>query len=124
MQTKPKHILKSHPHYVHSIELAKHFESLVQNDPRFELVAPPAFSLRVIRIRAPTASSQEEVDALNRKLWDVLQTRSDEVLLTQTVLPEVGFCIRVAIGSPLTKQEHVDAAWKVIRECADVTLAS
>lgn len=104
-----------------SIKQADHFQELLGGDDRFELVAPPTFALRVFRLKLP-GQSAEEVEDLNRGLWQVLQTRTAELLLTQTILPEVGFCIRLVTGSPQTTENHIDAAWRVIRECADVAI--
>ncbi|CAO1619118.1 unnamed protein product [Parajaminaea phylloscopi] len=108
-------------HLRKSIEEAKLFEELLHSDERFELVAPPHFALRVFRLRGPDTA---QADTLNRRLWDVLQTRNAELLLTQTVLPEVGFCIRLVTGAPLTTQAHIHQAWKVIQECADRAIAT
>lgn len=116
------HSICSHSCPAASIALADVFANLMATDARFELVAPPHFALRVFRLRAAHAMGTEDVDALNRRFWETLQTRNSELLLTQTVLPGVGFCIRLVPGSPLTKEEHMRAAWRVVKECADVVV--
>lgn len=45
------------------------------------------------------------------------------MLLSHTVLPEVGFRIRFFAGSLQTKTEHVEKAWKVIHQCAERAIA-
>lgn len=45
------------------------------------------------------------------------------MLLTQTVLPEIGFCIRVAVGTPSTRWEHIEQIWAAIKVEAAVVLA-
>lgn len=112
-------------HLRKDVKLADRFEQELRNDPKFELVAPPAFALRVFRIRNEAASgtlSASQLDELNQLFWEQIQTRSAELLLTQTVLPQVGFCIRFVTGSPWTQESHVVQAHKVLSECADLTL--
>jgi len=55
-------------------------------------------------------------------LHERLSARRD-VLLTQTILPEVGFCIRLAVGTPSTRWVHVEKVWAAVREEADAVLA-
>lgn len=109
-------------HIRRGIKCADVFAGLMGEDERFEMVAPPNFALRVFRLTSADAAGGEDVDALNRRFWDMLQTRNSELLLTQTVLPDVGFCIRLVPGSTLCREEHMRAAWKVVKECADKTL--
>lgn len=113
------------------MELSQHFNSLVEaSGLPLNIVAPPRWALTVFRIE-PTTSSvgdaaqrQAGLDQLNRRFWDRLQTRNDALLLTQTVLPEVGFCVRFVVGSPQTRREHVEYAFHVICECAREALSS
>lgn len=121
--------LKGFRNYLRSgISMADHFEKLLSQDDRFELVAPPSFSLRVFRLRGTSQANgdghekTQDVDALNRAFWEALQKRTDEIWLTQTILPQTGFCVRLVVGSPFTKEEHIDKAWKVIKECAEEAL--
>lgn len=88
----------------------------------FELVAPPAYALRVFRIR-PRADAElttEDLSSLNRAFHALLESEhSHELLLTQTTLPEpVGFCLRFVVGSPWTREEHVLQAVRVLRKVA------
>ena len=51
-----------------------------------------------------------------RRLLFVGMTRAEERLyLTHTVLPRIGYVLRMAIGATFTREEHVRAAWKTIR---------
>ncbi|KDN44103.1 PLP-dependent transferase [Tilletiaria anomala UBC 951] len=110
-------------HISTTMALAQHFASLVgQHGDLLEVVAPPQWSLVVFRARRAELSDQE-LDTLNRKFWDALSSRATEFALTQTVLPEIGFCIRMAVGSPQTEQRHVDATFALIKQCAEQVLS-
>ncbi|CAD6972472.1 unnamed protein product, partial [Tilletia controversa] len=53
---------------------------------------------------------------------DRLNARSAELMLTQTVLPEIGVCIRYVVGQPGLREHHVIKAFKIVKECAEETL--
>ncbi|KAJ9475851.1 hypothetical protein PHBOTO_005937 [Pseudozyma hubeiensis] len=115
-------------HLRSTMKLANHFEALVRKEEgeegMFQIVAPPKWALVVFRITPPGSKGRgesEELDRLNRMFWDDLQELSAEFVLTQTSLPEVGFCIRFVVGSPQTRIEHVEATWIRIKETAGKT---
>lgn len=98
-------------------------QHLRQDETVFEIVAPPQWALVVFRLRAPEGSSRTaDLDALNRRFWEQLSARASRFALTQTVLPEVGFCIRLAVGSPQTEQRHIDDTFAEIKACALATI--
>lgn len=103
------------------MDLAAHFVKLLQSDQDvFEIVAPPQWALVVFRVRLTSqAGSNGDLDALNKRFWEALSSRSHDFALTQTVLPEVGFCIRLAVGSPQTEQRHIVATFQLIKQCAE-----
>ncbi|KAM0753813.1 PLP-dependent transferase [Meredithblackwellia eburnea MCA 4105] len=96
------------------VSLASHFESLVASErDAFELFVPRSFALVVFRLRGTT---EEEADALNRHFF-ALTTERKDITLTPTVVGGK-YCTRVAVGSPLTKVEHIDAAWSLVQQLA------
>jgi len=117
-------VLKICADFSRSISLAQSFaEQLREHGKPFAIVAPPRYALVVFRLDPTGAGGQsEELDALNHRFWEAIQEHSKEIQLTQTVLPEVGFCIRLVVGAPSTRQQHVDMAWRILQECADRTL--
>ena len=106
-----------------TMHCAKVFEDLLRADGSglFEIVAPPRWALVVFRIKPPSSQEGEngeggELDALNRAFWDDLQELSDKLVLTQTTLPGIGFCVRFVAGSPQTRKEHVENTWQLIAQ--------
>eukprot|EP00164_Ancoracysta_twista_P005632 GFYU01007722.1.p1 GENE.GFYU01007722.1~~GFYU01007722.1.p1 ORF type:complete len:495 (+),score=144.96 GFYU01007722.1:79-1563(+) len=92
----------------HHVKMAETFTKYVNTDERFELTAPPRFSLVNFRLKA-----DQEV---NEKLMEEINA-TGKVFLTHTVLGDV-YSIRMAIGGALTQQSHVDDCWKLISETA------
>jgi aromatic-L-amino-acid decarboxylase len=108
---------------VYRIALSQQFNDLITNGSApFELAAPPRWALTTFRLRPKKDLTFDQFDNLNRKFWSQIEKRGDRLVLTQTVLPEVGFCIRMAIGSPQTKAEHINEAYQVLCECAQEVL--
>jgi len=112
-------------HLRNGIELSQSFNELIatQRVP-IAIVAPPKWSLTVFRLEPEGIKDKNQLDALNRQFWDELQTRNDEILLTQTILPEIGFCIRFVVGTPSCKQSHIEKAYDVICQIASKVLES
>ncbi|KAK0550248.1 hypothetical protein OC846_003728 [Tilletia horrida] len=111
-------------HLRHGIACAKIFETTMRKHGHlFEFVAPPRWSLNVFRLNPDKIKGlSEALDKLNEDFMARLNARSAELTLTQTRLPEIGFCIRYAIGSPQLQEHHVHSAFQVILECANDTL--
>lgn len=110
-------------HLRNGIELSQSFNKLIatQRAP-LKIVAPPQWSLTVFRLEPEEMKDTQELDELNRRFWDELQTRNDAILLTQTVLPDIGFCIRFVVGTPSSRQCHIEKAYDVICQVALKTL--
>ncbi|HEX9055708.1 MAG TPA: hypothetical protein VF830_12425, partial [Gemmatimonadales bacterium] len=65
---------------------------------------------------AGTAPDDPALDGLNRELLARVNA-SGRVFLTHTVLGG-RFTIRLAVGQRCTQREHVEEAWRLVREAA------
>jgi aromatic-L-amino-acid decarboxylase len=86
------------------VQLAQRFAALVAADERFEIVAPHPLALVTFRLRA----GDDETLALMRRV-----NESGQAYLTHTSVNGQA-ALRLAIGSPLTEQRHVDAVWELL----------
>jgi aromatic-L-amino-acid decarboxylase len=86
------------------VAMAQEFAARVGDDDRFELIAPHPLSLVTFRLRA----GDDETLALMRRV-----NLSGAAYLTHTVV-DGRAALRLAVGSPLTKQRHVDAVWDLL----------
>uniref|UniRef100_A0A224X4E8 Tryptophan decarboxylase n=1 Tax=Hypericum perforatum TaxID=65561 RepID=A0A224X4E8_HYPPE len=103
------------------VSLAKHFEELVAQDTRFEVVTPRRFSLVCFRLRH-AGKDEDNANTLNHNLLDAVNS-SGKVFISHTVLSGK-YTLRFAIGAPLTEERHVVAAWKVLQQEASALLGS
>jgi len=88
-------------HVRRSIALADWFAAQVEANDEFELAAPVSVGLVCFRHRAGDAFNQALMDRLNR---------SGALYLTHTRLDD-RLVLRLAVGAPATRREHVEAAW-------------
>ena len=95
-------------HVRRSVEHADWFAAQVEESEEFELAAPVSVGLVCFRHR--------EGDAFNQRLMDRLN-RSGALYLTHTRLDD-RIVLRLAVGAPATRHEHVEAAWRRIVEVA------
>ena len=95
-------------HIREHIRLAQHLATRLNDDARFEIVAPTPFSLVCFR----HVDGDEATDALVTSLND-----SGEVYLTPTTL-DGRRVIRVSIGQSHTENRHVDRLWELIDSMA------
>jgi aromatic-L-amino-acid decarboxylase len=86
------------------VQLAQRFAGLVATDERFEIVAPHPLALVTFRLRA----GDDETLALMHRV-----NGSGKAYLTHTSV-DGRTALRLAIGSPLTEQRHVDAVWELL----------
>jgi aromatic-L-amino-acid decarboxylase len=93
------------------IRLAELLKSWVEEDPKFEVMAPVHFSLICFRLN-PGDRSEEELDALNQQLLENVNN-TGETLLTQTTL-KGKYVIRFSIGQRTTQERHVKEGWDLI----------
>jgi len=87
------------------IRLGKLFASLVESDPRFEVVAPVPFSTVCFRLKSGDADNQALIDRVNA---------SGKLFISSTRLNEK-LTLRFAIGNARSGEAHVRAAWEEIR---------
>ncbi|KAM7276138.1 hypothetical protein ACFE04_018004 [Oxalis oulophora] len=106
-------------HIRSDVRMAKIFEGLVKSDSRFEIVVPRKFGLVCFRLKQPNYNGYGSgyVEMLNRKLLDLVNS-SGRVYMTHTKVGDM-YMLRFAVGSTLTEERHVVAAWKLIKEGAD-----
>ncbi|KAL9436183.1 hypothetical protein AB3S75_022272 [Citrus x aurantiifolia] len=102
------------------IQLAKHFEGLVAQDLRFEVVTPRIFSLVCFRL-LPPHNDEDHGNKLNHKLLDDINS-TGKIFISHTVLSGK-YILRFAVGAPLTEWRHVNAAWEVMQDKASALLA-
>ena len=95
-------------HVRRSVELAGWFAQQVEASGEFELAAPVSVGLVCFRHRAGDAFNQALMDRLNA---------SGALYLTHTRL-DGRLVLRLAVGGPATRREHVEAAWERIVETA------
>ncbi|SCG63824.1 aromatic-L-amino-acid decarboxylase [Micromonospora inositola] len=91
------------------VALADRFAERIEADDRFELAAAHPFSLVCFRLRAGDEPSAE----LLRRVND-----TGRVHLTHTRV-EGRYTLRLAVGSPLTTEKHVDEAWDLLSAAAE-----
>lgn len=95
-------------HVREHVRMAQEFASWVRQDARFELAAPVPLNLVCFRHKGGDAANQAIMDRLNQ---------SGDLFLTHTKL-NGRLTLRLSVGQTHTKQEHVERAWKRIREVA------
>jgi len=95
-------------HVREHVRLARTLADRVLDDPGFELAAPPALNLVVLRCTGPDADDRTAalLEAVNA---------SGQALLTATVL-DGRPAIRVCVGQTWTTEAHVDALWALLLE--------
>ncbi|KAA8526445.1 hypothetical protein F0562_008352 [Nyssa sinensis] len=102
------------------VQMAKMFEGFVKSDTRFEILVPRVFSLVCFRLNTFSSSDPSDTETLNRKLLEWVNS-TGRVYMTHTKVGGV-YMLRFAVGATLTEERHVSAAWKLIKEGADVLL--
>ncbi len=105
-------------HIRRCVGLAQQFAARVRADARFEIVAPHPLSLVCFRLRgtAPDADPQT-IDRANAELLHTVNG-DGRCLLTHTRIGD-RYTLRLAVGSPATRERHVAAAWQAITAAAD-----
>ena len=95
------------------VDLARQFATWVEEEPGFELTAPPQLSLVCFRYN-PGTHSEEELTQINKQLLETVND-AGSVYLTHTVL-NGKYSIRLAVGQANTKLKHVKKAWELLLE--------
>ena len=97
---------------------AQQFEAWVKDDPQFEVTAPVNFNLVCFRFVPRSGMTTEALNAVNEKLMHALND-TGKLYLTHTKLRGV-FTLRLVAGQARMEDEHLRAAWRLIREMAVV----
>src|SRR5450755_640059 len=93
-------------HVRQHVEVAQSFAAWVQQDERFEVVAPVPLNLVCFRYRGSEEENQQLMDRLNQ---------SGDLYLTHTRLRDQ-FVLRFCVGQTNTTRTHVEHAWQRIQE--------
>jgi aromatic-L-amino-acid decarboxylase len=101
------------------IRLAQNLKWWIEEDERFEIMAPVDFSLVCFRLN-PKNMSENELTEQNKKLLDSVN-KTGKTFLTHTTL-KGKYVIRFCIAQRTTKEEHVERIWKLIVEKAEKLL--
>jgi aromatic-L-amino-acid decarboxylase len=96
------------------IRLAQLFAAWVDSSAEFERLAPVPFS--VVCFRARTKSSADNVDALNERVLDAVNS-TGEIFISHTRL-DGRYALRLAVGNLHTTEAHVAHAWALLRQHA------
>jgi aromatic-L-amino-acid decarboxylase len=97
-------------HVREHVRLAQDFAVWVREDQRFELAADPPLNLVCFRHRAGDRANELLRDRLND---------SGRMYLTHTRL-DGRLTLRLSVGQTRTERRHVEEAWRLIRETADL----
>nr|ART46241.1 tryptophan decarboxylase [Paeonia lactiflora] len=107
-------------HIRSDVRMAKMFEGFVRSDPRFEIVVPRLFSLVCFRLTRCVCSELGDTETMNRKLLEWVNL-TGQVYMTHTIVGGM-YMLRFAVGTTLTEERHVIAAWELIRGGVDKIL--
>jgi aromatic-L-amino-acid decarboxylase len=97
-------------HIREHVRLAQQFAQWVNADDRFELVVKPPLNLVCFRLKAGDHATQRLHERLNA---------SGRMFLTHTKLNDQ-YTLRMSIGQSHTRQEHVERAWALMSEEANL----
>jgi aromatic-L-amino-acid/L-tryptophan decarboxylase len=92
------------------IELAKYFEEQLKANGNFEVMAPRPLNLVCFRIHPSNSTGKIELDDLNKKVKESINTEG-KAYLTHTTL-HGKYTLRVNIGQTNVDKRHVDALLK------------
>lgn len=100
----------------HHIAMAKDLAKKIEGSKDFEILAPVVLNAICFRYHPKDAHDGEELNALNQKLLEDLNS-TGKVYLTHTKLRGV-YTLHFVIGQTEVEQHHVDAAWELIQKLA------
>lgn len=99
----------------HHLTLTQELLQELEAHPDYEMLAPVPVNLLCFRYH-PHGVPEEKLNALNEKIMDTLNA-SGKIFLTHTKL-DGKFTLRMVIAHPEVTEQHVQKAWKLIRETA------
>jgi len=100
------------------IRLAEMVKDWVEQDERFELMAPVPVSLVCFRLNG--GRDEDQLNKLNKEFLERLN-QTGKLLLTQTLL-RGKYVLRMSIAARLTGEKHVRKAWELIQTTAEELL--
>uniref|UniRef100_A0A2I3GUB2 Histidine decarboxylase n=1 Tax=Nomascus leucogenys TaxID=61853 RepID=A0A2I3GUB2_NOMLE len=100
-------------HVRHGTEMAKYFESLVRNDPSFEIPAKRHLGLVVFRLKGPNCLTENVLKEIAKagRLFLIPATIQDKLI------------IRFTVTSQFTTRDDILRDWNLIRDAATLILS-
>jgi len=101
------------------IELTKYFESLVTKSDKFTLVCKRSLNLicfRMIKDKDGNIIPEDKLNEFNRKLLELINLSGHYYLVGSEI--NGLYFLRFTPGNHNTLNQHIDALWKHIEECA------
>ena len=98
------------------VRLARVFAGWVEAEAEWEVMAPVPFSLVVFR-HVPRGMTDEQADAHNERVMAAVNA-SGRALISHTRV-RGRLALRLAVGNLRTTEEHVRAAWDLLRQTAE-----
>lgn len=102
------------------LRLAALFKGWVEEDGRFELMAPADLGLVCFRLN--DGREEKALDELNRRFLDRVNA-AGPVFMSHTAL-RGRFTVRLVVGQRTTEERHVRAAWEIVSAAARDVLGS
>jgi aromatic-L-amino-acid decarboxylase len=98
----------------HHLSLAQTLKEEMKQHNSFELMAPVPLNTICFRFHPKHIDDEKKLDELNQKLLEQIQ-QSGKLFLTHTKL-DGKYTIRIVLGNTSLEKNHVDSAWKLIKE--------
>ncbi len=105
----------------HHCELAREFAGMVHFEGGWELTAPVPLSLVCFRY-APNGASEDRIAQLNSDIMERVNAHG-LTYLSHTKLAGK-YTLRLAIGNIRTAREHIELAWRELRDAAAIVSAA
>ncbi|MGH2566983.1 MAG: pyridoxal phosphate-dependent decarboxylase family protein [Bacteroidota bacterium] len=103
----------------HHIRMAQNFKQWVEKSADFELMAPARLSVVCFRFHPQNAGlSEADLERINEELLERIN-KTGEIFLSHTKLNN-RFTLRLAIGNLRTAEQHVQRAWELLRDHANL----
>lgn len=99
------------------LRMAKAFAGWIDDDDRFELLAPVPLTTVCFRAHPQGWDDDELLNELNERLLKMVND-TGQVFMSHTVLNRK-YTLRLALGNIRTQEEHVLTAWKLLQSKLD-----
>lgn len=96
------------------LRIARLFESWIEKNENFELMAPVNFATVCFRFKPEILKTDDEINQANLKLLERINS-TGKVFMVNTKL-NGKIVLRIVISGLRTEQRHVELAWKIINE--------